>query len=284
MPTHIDISQIRVGQRLRQVSVEHVTVLAASMKEVGLLQPVVVTNDDFIPDRFELVAGFHRMMAAKQLGWDTIEAVVQPRADKNKGKNQDNLRIAEIDENLCRHELNPLDRAIFLAERQTIYERLNPDSKQGGDRKSEKAKSKRHDVVLIGGQNAEPFTTDVAKKTGLDKRTIQRSTRIARQLDPELIDRLRALRVFKQGELLKLVELSPDQRKRVVSLLWRDVGFQSAIEQVTGDVAQEDVPQLPVDTAIAQIQKILTPFADGKRTQILSEVIRSMDVRLDESE
>lgn len=81
--------------------------LAASIKEVGLLQPIVVRRVDG-PDgeaaHYELIMGERRLRASKEAGLETIPAVVRYTED------EDLLRDALL-ENLHRVQLNPLEEA-----------------------------------------------------------------------------------------------------------------------------------------------------------------------------
>ncbi len=77
--------------------------LAASMRESGLLQPVVVR-----PVRdgaYELIAGERRWRAAEKLGWSTIGAVVRDVDDRT-------LLTLALVENLQRDALSPIDEAL----------------------------------------------------------------------------------------------------------------------------------------------------------------------------
>ena len=76
--------------------------LAASLREVGLLQPVVVRET--LPDRYELVMGERRWRASKLAGLTEIPAIVRDTADEAM------LRDALL-ENLHRQQLNPLEEA-----------------------------------------------------------------------------------------------------------------------------------------------------------------------------
>jgi ParB family transcriptional regulator, chromosome partitioning protein len=76
--------------------------LAASISEVGLLQPVVVRK--LGPDRYELVMGERRMRASQRAGLEYIPAIVRETSDN------DMLRDALI-ENLHRAQLDPLEEA-----------------------------------------------------------------------------------------------------------------------------------------------------------------------------
>jgi ParB family chromosome partitioning protein len=76
--------------------------LASSIREVGLLQPVVVRP--VMPGRFELVMGERRWRACQHAGLDHVPAIVRGTAD-------DDLLREALMENLHREQLNPLEEA-----------------------------------------------------------------------------------------------------------------------------------------------------------------------------
>ena len=83
--------------------------LIASIREVGVLQPIVVrplkTEDGQRPSgQYELIMGERRLRATKALGLDAIPAVVKDTQDEHM------LRDALL-ENLHRAQLNPLEEA-----------------------------------------------------------------------------------------------------------------------------------------------------------------------------
>ncbi|MDO4026659.1 ParB/RepB/Spo0J family partition protein [Clavibacter michiganensis] len=81
--------------------------LMVSIREYGVLQPIVVRPLGADADgraRYELVMGERRLRATKELGLDTIPAVIKDTADESM------LRDALL-ENLHRSELNPLEEA-----------------------------------------------------------------------------------------------------------------------------------------------------------------------------
>ncbi|WP_031466643.1 ParB/RepB/Spo0J family partition protein [Sciscionella sediminilitoris] len=81
---------------------EALTELSHSIREFGLLQPIVLRT---LPDeKFELVMGERRWRAAKQAGLDTLPAIVRGTADDAM------LRDALL-ENIHRVQLNPLEEA-----------------------------------------------------------------------------------------------------------------------------------------------------------------------------
>jgi ParB family chromosome partitioning protein len=76
--------------------------LVHSIKEIGLLQPIVVRPAG--EDRYELIMGERRWRATQEAGFDTIPAIVRETGD------DDLLRDALL-ENLHRSQLNPLEEA-----------------------------------------------------------------------------------------------------------------------------------------------------------------------------
>jgi ParB/RepB/Spo0J family partition protein len=80
--------------------------LATSIKEVGVLQPILISRDG--RDRYRLITGERRYRAAKMAGLASVPAiVVDPLAS-------DQRLIRQIIENIQREDLNDLDRAHAL--------------------------------------------------------------------------------------------------------------------------------------------------------------------------
>ncbi|WP_157000913.1 ParB/RepB/Spo0J family partition protein [Agromyces laixinhei] len=78
--------------------------LVHSVREFGVLQPIVVRRHPELAGKYELVMGERRLRATKMAGLETIPAVVKDTA------NEDMLRDALL-ENLHRSQLNPLEEA-----------------------------------------------------------------------------------------------------------------------------------------------------------------------------
>ena len=74
--------------------------LARSVREVGVLQPVVVR--EVAPGRYQLIMGERRWRASQAAGAETVPAIIRDTADT------DLLRDALL-ENLHRQQLNPLE-------------------------------------------------------------------------------------------------------------------------------------------------------------------------------
>jgi ParB family transcriptional regulator, chromosome partitioning protein len=89
-------------QPRRSFDEDEMSELVHSIREVGLLQPVIVRSTG--PDKYELVMGERRWRATREAGLDTIGAIVRDTSDV------DLLRDALL-ENLHRSQLNPLEEA-----------------------------------------------------------------------------------------------------------------------------------------------------------------------------
>ena len=99
----LPISQIvpNAAQPRKHFDEEALTELVHSIKEIGLLQPIVVRPTE---TGYELVAGERRFRASKKAGLKTIPALVRQTADEQM------LRDALL-ENLHRSQLTPLEEA-----------------------------------------------------------------------------------------------------------------------------------------------------------------------------
>jgi ParB family chromosome partitioning protein len=99
----IPISSIRPNpqQPRSHFDEEALASLAESIREVGVLQPVLVRAAD---DGYELIAGERRWRAARRVGLQTIPAIVRMADDAA-------VLQQAIIENVQREELNPLEEA-----------------------------------------------------------------------------------------------------------------------------------------------------------------------------
>lgn len=191
----IRTASIRVGPRMRPLG--DVDALAESIREVGLLNPIVVTS------RGVLVSGLHRLEAFRKLGKPTIPAVVLNISPLE-------AQLREIDENLVRNDLTLLERAEHFCRRKELYERLHPETRRGGD----------HGNQYCGGRKRQTdnlsFSHSVGKLTGRSGKTVQRLVRIGKFLTAETRRLLRGTEwADNQRTLMKLCQLPPDMQEQV---------------------------------------------------------------------
>ena len=158
----IDVDMAVPPERLRKFRPEVVDWLVESITARSVLQSISVRRRGA---GYELVAGLHRLEAARKCGHQTI------RAEVYDDLGDDEAKLLQIDENLCRAELSPAERAAHLVERKRLYETLHPETGHGGDRRSAEARSSSH------SENLKAFVEDTAAKTGKGRSTIAREAK-----------------------------------------------------------------------------------------------------------
>ena len=211
MPS-IPISSLRIESRLRPLNDAKVAELAASIAEVGLLQPIGVRPDG------TLVYGYHRLEACKRLGWTEIPAVIVDGDDLR-------AELAEIDENLIRSELTVLEQSEHLGRRKRIYEQLYPHAKSDVQRlRGLKPFHNPSAVNLTALEVSIPkvptFVQDTAQKLGVSERTARRLVQIDSGLLPKVKDQIRHTPIAdNESELLNLARLEPREQQSVAELL-----------------------------------------------------------------
>jgi ParB-like chromosome segregation protein Spo0J len=175
--------------------------LKRSMAELGLLCPINITQDK------RLIAGYHRLEAARQLGWEFIDCQISTYDALH-------AELAKLDENLVRNEGTELERATWLAREKEIYEILHPETKQAVGAELAKKRWNKENA-----SDKMSFASEVAQKTGKDKRTIERSVKIGKELEP-FKDKLASTPIAdNQKELLALARTPHEEREQLVTIL-----------------------------------------------------------------
>ena len=86
------------------ISTEDLVELAASIREQGLLQPILIRRHPSTPGRFQIIAGERRWRAAQMAGLTTIPSFLRDLPDTA-------ASAAALVENLQRENLNPIEEA-----------------------------------------------------------------------------------------------------------------------------------------------------------------------------
>lgn len=181
--------------------------LAESIAEIGLLNPIVVSDD------MRLIAGLRRLEAVKRLGWERIHANIVPLEGID-------AEIAEIDENLIRGNLSTAEEAGLTAERKRLYQDKYPETKpsvfgRGGRPKND-------------GTTVPRFDEDTSERTGKSARAVRVLTQIGESVAPDVL-----AAVIEQApeiansktQLLELARMAPEQQQAV----------KAKIEEVAAD-------------------------------------------------
>jgi ParB family chromosome partitioning protein len=197
----IPLDQIVANPRQpRQVFDEdHMAELVHSIKEVGLLQPVVVREVG--KDRYELIMGERRWRASGKAGLDTIGAIVRETSD------EDLLRDALL-ENLHRSQLNPLEEASAY---QQLLEDFGCTHEELADRIGRSRPQISNTLRLL------KLTPTVQRRVAAGVLSAGHARALVSVANPEIQDRL-ATRVVAEGlsvrALEEIVTVGPDAAKR----------------------------------------------------------------------
>jgi len=210
--------------------------LTASITEVGVLQPVVVTQGD---DGFVLIAGERRWRAAKTAGLSTIPAVVR-------GSQGDSTLVEALIENVQRKDLTSLEEA--HAYRQ-LLENYGMTQEQVADRvgKSRPAVSNTLrllqlpgpiQVMVDGGALSagaarallgvedEKYALHLADKAvaeGWSVRQVEDAVRIRRELEtPTSLSRATGVRQLRPLEIIELEQRLADSLDSKVKINYRN--------------------------------------------------------------
>lgn len=212
----ININGIGYADRLRQLDARNVETLAGSMRQVGLINPIILRPQK--GTGYWLIAGLHRLEAAKRLGWQSIPAIIVEAGDTE-------ARLAEIDENLARGELSAAERAMHVSERKKLYEELHPETKSGKHQNRANQHGKVEDRKVydpaeealfneILQRQAKRFSADTAAKTGRSESAVQKDAARGTKIDS--IAKVVGTSLDKGEELDALAKLPQPQQEALI--------------------------------------------------------------------
>lgn len=204
----IEISEIKINEGRREASLSGIDELARSISEVGLLNPITIAPDH------TLIAGLHRLEAAKRLGWSEIECTVC-------GLEGLQAELAEIDENVVRTALSTIEYGELLERRKEIYESLHPETKAGLAQAAGMNRSTGKHVTDKMSPTSKSFAQDTAGKLGVSVRTVERTMQTMKGLTAETREVFRQFPNYKlsQSNAAKLSRLEPKKQKTAAILL-----------------------------------------------------------------
>ncbi len=243
----INIDTIRVNSGRREALPDAVRELADSISAVGLLNPITVDRD------YILIAGLHRLEAAKLLGWEEIECNVSSLEGLQ-------AELAEIDENFVRADLETVEFGKLLLRRKEIYEMLHPETKCGVSQANAMNRAQGNNVSERGASTLKSFARDTADKLGISPRSVEEKIQIARDITPAAQEIIQGTeRKIKKKDLLKLSRMEPEQQEHAAAQL-------AAGEIKSADEFQPSAP--PKQTEPAQKPEPITkPKQDVKPKQ-----------------
>lgn len=226
--------------------------LAESIDQLGLLSPITVTSDS------RLVLGYHRLEACRQLGWTEIPAQIRDG-------DADDLELSEIDENLIRNELGPLERGSHWVRRDALLLRMEARTRIGGQPGNKNA-SKRNESATVADslfadqldqlpQREIKTTAQLAAAMGQSARSVQLDKQIATKIAPLVQDIIRDLPVATHTrDLLEIARAKPADQHAIAVVLERgNVETVREAKQVVREQAHAErdaaLPAPPLATA-----------------------------------
>lgn len=246
--TRIALSHVQRQSSARDINTSAVSGIAVSMKEIGQLTPIFVKRAN-VPIKgvmepgYLLIAGNHRVEAARQLGWAEIDARVVA------GESLE-AELIEIDENLCRAELTASQRAQAIKRRRQIREALGFDDSGAicADIQSNESR---------GPGRPKEFAAETAAITGESKSQINRHLARADALGDDL-DRITGTSLDKGVEMDALKAMPEPERKELIdrAVAGEKVSARASQKSDTGP-AKEPVKVNPAETFAADIHAAL---------------------------
>jgi hypothetical protein len=199
MIRELPIDQIDGRSDARQIDEATVGGLVDSIGTVGLICPIRVRA---IGDRWEVIAGHHRLAACTRLGLAEITADIIDADDLH-------AELAMLDENLMRRDLSMAERARCLSRRAAIYNELNnPLTGRGGDRRSDQVNS---------GQKVDTFAEQTAAATGMSERMVYKHLDRGDNVIPEVIDMITGTELDTGPFLDKIKKYPPNDQFAVAT-------------------------------------------------------------------
>lgn len=258
----VAVADVDASKRLRPVSSAGVESLIASIAEVGVMKDAIHVRQRK-DGKLVLIAGGHRLEAAKRLGWQEIEAKVWTDVT------DDWARLMEIDDNLAGAEMNALDTAVFLAERKRVYEKLHPETRAG-------VAGALHKNCATELSSVACFAAATAEKFGMTDRQVRKIVAAGGALEAEEIRLLRgAPKPVTLADLTVLAKIGAmEERRSVVLKLFG--GKAKSAANARKDLAYEEgrsfkVPVTPEDRAFQVLVDAWTRAPKAARRMFVDE-------------
>lgn len=175
------LDDIEVHDRLRPVDEMGLEAILMTINEGGATTDPIdvrrVRRKGMVS--YRLIDGAHRMAAQRHLGNTTILSSIYEGTDAD-------ARLMEIERNLARAEMKPVDRAVFLLEYKEAYEKKHPEARAAI---GAALIAKRWDTT--GTMPVVSFAAKIGQMTGQDESTVRRQIRAVKALERTEIDALR---------------------------------------------------------------------------------------------
>lgn len=254
----VSLALVRNSAQPRDLVQANVDMLKASMEQVGLIQPIRVRPATIIvrglgEQGFQIVAGHHRVAAARALGWTEIDAIVDTAEHLQ-------AELMEIDENLCRAELTASQRAQAIRRRKQIWEALHPNS---GNTLST--------IPDRGPGRPKEFAAATAEAAGMTKQAINQHLARADAIGDDL-ERVTGTSLDKGVELDALAKLPESERKDLID---RAEAGENVSARKTPEVKRESLEDQLCSVINEAVERILSVMQADSIAEF-SEAVNNM--------
>lgn len=243
---NLSVDEVVVPDGRRDVNRETVKRIAASINQIGLQHPITVRSRG---DRFILVAGRHRLEAARSLSMENIRAAVVKCDDTD-------ARLWEIAENLHRSELSVQERSDQIAE----WVKLTDEKV-----------SRQVDAKPQGGR-PEGGIRAASREIGITEQASRRAIKIA-AISPEAKEIAEAGGLAdNQSALLEIAKASPDQQAAKASEL--------AARKVRKPIGPSDPPRNDFEVVNKEHRALVRAWENARseaRERFLAEIGATVD-------
>ena len=203
--------------------------LIESIKIHGLLHPILLNKKD---GKYILISGFRRLSAFGVLGLEEIPAVIK------EGLNEFECHTLELEENLKRQNLTPFEIDTAFAKLKTLQRKLYPETRHGGDRKSDDFKQQkknqtvrsatRKPLLINSPKDDSPpepeenrvnmLIEELKKETQLSDRTIRNRTKVGTAIIEKTLDE-KTIEEYKEGKMthtqvLNKIKIKKEKKQR----------------------------------------------------------------------
>jgi ParB family chromosome partitioning protein len=258
------VDQINIPPTHRAIDPHKVEELAKSMAEIGLLHAIIV-RDAGEDTGWELVAGGHRLEAARLLEWDLVDVVL--------AFDEIDAKLITITENLHRAELTVLERSEQVAEwGRLIAEKRKRDESVSGQVVQKLSKRGRE-----GEGRPEGGISATARDLNISRKEVERSRKID-SISPEAKEAARAEGIDdNQSALLKVAAAPAEQQVETVEIVARGASSvisaderkaQAAGESAEAQATEPTIEPAPVTSAhVAEVndQSVAQSAEDKKK-------------------
>jgi len=187
----IQLSDIIIGQRFNSIDTKVVANIKKSINRSGLINPISILELD--DGKYQLIAGYHRYTALKELGNTEITASVYNSLTTIEAQ------IIELEENIVRNQFDHFILGKLVSHLDSIYIKKDKSEKKGKQSKNDR----------------------ITSKTGVKEREIQRSRKLHKKLseNPKLVKHLETKKGRITNEDLKrIAEMSTDKQEKFIEL------------------------------------------------------------------